>query len=359
MRPSTEWITQMKGLTMMTIIVFHWFWHHLTGVWQKAANAGAQGNHIFFILSAFGLYLSLSNKKSKFSTRAEWKVWFLKRSKKILISYYISVIIIFSAIALYGYLTHQYAETLSRMGLNTGTALSTLLLYRNFIGSHSTAINTPWWFSITILQLYLLFPVLAWILDKLGWKVLAVCAFVVNLMYIFGYAVLFKSSNNAFICFPLQWLFSFSLGLVLCDFYIKNQDSFFRGLIGWRPILMGLLLEGVGVYLATKGETGKAFNDLVFGLGIFLLIFNLIRLCSRFKLASQVNQVVGEHSLILFLLHAPFIYLLFPAQLPPGLMNGFVYFLAYVIFLVVLTWLVSNLIFNKLSIFRGVYESQR
>jgi len=352
---NTVWITQMKGAGMIYIILFHWFGLHLKGFWNMAANAGAQGNHIFFTLSAFGLYLSLSRKAPAAGFSA-WRVWLWRRAKKLLLPYYISVAIVFSSIFFYGYATGDLAETLTRMHLNISTALSTVFLYRNFIGSHTTAINTPWWFAIAAMQFYLLFPFLYAIITKRGWMTLALGAFSINVLYISLYALVFKSTNNAFKCFPLQFVFSFSLGLVLCRIYLQNKEHFFKTFTGFKAISAGLLLEGIGVFLSFQGETGKSFNDLFFGPGIFLLTFNLVKILSGSNLASKGMEKIGEYSLPLFLLHAPYIYLIFPTKLPPGFLNGFFYFSVYVAFLFLLTWAVSKLIFEKIAMLREARE---
>lgn len=351
----TVWITQMKGLAMLYIILFHWFSHYGTGVVKAAANAGAQGNHIFFTLSAFGLCLSLAQKAGAAQV-IDWRKWFKRRTSKLMVPYYISVAIIFISIVAFGYFTNSWTRTLESMRLNISTAMSTLFLYRNFIGSHSTAINTPWWFAIAILQFYMFFPFLYSLSAKLGWKKFAGGTFIINAAYIAWYAVYLKSENNAFRCFPLQFLFSFSLGLVFCRAYLSNKAAFLNRLLGVKAVISGLLLEGIGVYLTSQGIAGKGFNDLFFGLGIFLLTINFVNFATRFHLISKFLTVLGEYSLPLFLLHAPYIYLLFPARSSVGTVDAFAWFAVYALFLVALTWSTSKWIFNKIALPAGAYE---
>lgn len=344
----TRWVTWMKGLGMLYIVLFHWFDHFSTGLVKMAANLGAQGNHIFFTLSAFGLYWSLSKGKPEIFSGVDWRKWFAKRAQKLMIPYYISVVIVFSSIAAWGISTHAFEATCRLMHLNLQTALSTIFLYRNFIGSHSTAINTPWWFAITILQFYVLFPALCFLFHRKGWKWLAAGSFLVNAAYILYYAVILRSTNNAFNCFPLRFLFSFSMGLILCRFYLEDKAAFFERFTGPGAIALGLLLEGAGVALSFQGEAGKALNDLFFGFGIFLLTFNLIAFFAELKPVTNFFSAVGEYSLALFLLHTPYIALFFPRHAHTGLAQAVVYFAAYAAFLAVMAWSTTRFIFNKI-----------
>lgn len=351
----TMWITQMKGLAMLYIILFHWFGHYGTGFVKTVSNVGAQGNHIFFTLSAFGLCLSLS-QKAVVAQAVDWCKWFKRRAIKLMVPYYISVAIVFVSICAYGYFTDSWSRTLESMRLNISTAMSTLFLYRNFIGSHSTAINTPWWFAIAILQFYLVFPFLYSLSAKLDWKKFAAGTFIINAAYIAWYTVYLKSEDNAFRCFPMQFLFSFSLGLIFCHAYLSNKAAFLNRLLCVKAVSLGLLLEGIGVYLTSQGSAGKGFNDLFFGLGIFLLTINLVNFASRFHLMSKFLTVLGEYSLPLFLLHAPYIYLLFPTRSSVGTVDAFAWFAVYVLFLVALTWSTAKWIFNKITLPAGGYE---
>lgn len=335
-------------MAMIYIIAFHWFGRYWTGDLALVANAGAQGNHIFFILSAFGLTLALSRKANS-ENRQDWNQWFSYRAKKILIPYYISVILIVGFILLYGYVSGDVAGKSKRMNLNFDTVLSTVFLYRNFIGGHSTAINTPWWFAITILQFYLLFPILYGVLRKFGWKAVAISSFAINAGYIFFYAVILGSTNNAFNCFPLRFIFSFSSGIILCHFFLKDGSAFSKMLTGIKPVIAGIALEVVGIYLSLQGDVGKAFNELFFGPGVFVLTFNFLHWLSSSHFISRFVRLIGEYSLPLFLLHAPFIYILFPANLPAWDPYGLINFLLYVAFLIPLTWSVSKFIFDKID----------
>ncbi|MBN1804781.1 MAG: acyltransferase family protein [Sedimentisphaerales bacterium] len=75
-----------KGFAILSIVVFHYCQPYVSGIFSKAIMIGGTGVHLFFVLSGFGL--GLSSKVGAFS-------FYKKRFVKILIPYYVIILIIY------------------------------------------------------------------------------------------------------------------------------------------------------------------------------------------------------------------------------------------------------------------------
>jgi len=83
---NTKLMNHLKGFAMLGIMLYHWAQVFYSGVVGQVFHIGGQGVHIFFMLSAFGLYLSVMKK-----SQSNWVMWIKKRFSKMFVPYYISL----------------------------------------------------------------------------------------------------------------------------------------------------------------------------------------------------------------------------------------------------------------------------
>ena len=296
--------------------------------------------HIFFILSAFGLTLSLSRARKIY-----WRDWYFKRFVKLLIPYYISVGIILLSL----FIAHKG-------GLNLGVISATIFLYRGFVGRYVMAINPTWWFVITILEFYLIFPILLWLFRRFRFS-FVFCALVINVLFQYFYASVLKTENLVFARFFLCFIFEFSLGIYLADIFVKNKDHFWNSLTSRKAVILGLSCEAIGIYLAFNGSLGKAYNDIFNGIGFSLLVLNIDYFLARFKYYSVVMSAVGKYSLAIFLLHAPYIGIFFGNFKGTGFANALLFLVPYCLFVTALSLVFTKLILQKTPLLKNYFSS--
>jgi len=115
--------------------------------------SGGMGVHLFFVLSGFGLGLSAKIKATSF---------YKKRFIKILIPYYIVILIIYAINVI-----HPVYEDGSLYAL-----CGHLFLYKMFDKNIITSFGYHFWFLSTIIQFYIIFPLIIVIKQKQSIKLL-------------------------------------------------------------------------------------------------------------------------------------------------------------------------------------------
>ncbi len=334
---NTNWLWQLKGYAISGIVLYHWFIYYLDGGLRIAFNLGGQGVHIFIILSAFSLCISYENVNIK------WHIWYKKRLSKIVVPYYLSILVIVLSILISGMIARNIPRYLELSGLNLKTFLASVLFYRAFIDKYVMVINSPWWFIVTIIQLYLIFPLLYNGIKKHGLKALFI-TLLLTISYEVFYAVFLKSSSAVFSKFFLAFLFEYTAGIYLADIYIKNTDKFKKYTLGLKPFLFGLVMEAIGTGLAFCGNVGLAFNDIFNAAGYFLIVLNVCNWLCEFKIINRLFDWLGRYSMPIFLLHAPYIYLMFSNYKNSGLKNSLVFLPGYLVFVVIMSYLFKRVL---------------
>ncbi len=321
---NTNWIWYLKGCAILGIVLFHWFSYYLSETCVFAVNFGGQGVHVFIILSAFGIYLSYEKSHPK------WGIWCRKRFFKIILPYYSSILLVVFSILIFGVVSGNVGRYLGMSGLSIGSLVASVLLYRAFIDKYVLIINSPWWFIVTILELYLIFPLLYRCFKKYGWMII-LGSLVITVGYEVYYAVILMSDSVVYSKFFLAFLFEYTSGIILADIYINRIAVFKKITIGLVPFMFGLLMEMIGIILAFHGPKGRAFNDVFNSVGYFLILINIVNYLCKYKIITRSFYWLGRYSLSIFLVHAPYIYLIYNNYRNGGIKSSLVYLPGYLI----------------------------
>jgi len=301
-----SWLWGMRGIAIICVVLYHWFCFFSAGVCGLAVRASAQGAHTFFILSAFGLYFSLSQNKNRID-----KKWFIRRLVKVLFPYYLAVLIVCVSIVIYGILIADVPLALRQFDLNAGSFWATMLLYRSFMDQYLFTINTAWWFVITILQFYLLFPLICYVYQRLPEKVFLLAALFINLFYQYFYSVAFDLHSAVYSKLFPAYLFEYSVGIYLSDLYVRDNAKFNALTLGVWPFAIGLILRSCGMWLALNGRVGYAFNNVFTSIGFFLIAYNIYIWMSYSTSFKACCGWLGKNAFSIFLLHESFIVIIF------------------------------------------------
>ena len=169
---------------------------------------GFVGVSIFFFVS--GLCIHLSHARSK---RQEYKVFFVRRFFRIYPPYFIALCIF----------TFLFPFTMLKLNspINIAQFVSHVLMVHNLDPRSFYGINGAFWSIGVEVQLYAIYPLLLWLVRRLGWnKALFITAAiemtlrgVPNLPWWIG-------------CSPFQSWFSWSIGAKLADDYLHGRPLF-------------------------------------------------------------------------------------------------------------------------------------
>ena len=152
--------------------------------------------------------------------------------------------------------------------------------------------NATWWFMSMIIPLYLLFPLIHWLIRRYGIWFLLLC---------FSFAFTGDITRES-----LQvYLFPFALGVFLfrCDAFVKGGRTLNRtGLLRF-PILL-CALAAVAVFRQRGVVMTRETIDWLFGALLILLTFELV---ASLPILRRVLSFLGRHLFNVFLFHT-FIY---------------------------------------------------
>jgi peptidoglycan/LPS O-acetylase OafA/YrhL len=278
-----------KGFAMLSIVVFHFFSPYTTGIFSKAIMFAGAGVHVFILLSGFGLALSSVNLKLK--------SFYIKRFTKILIPYYIAVIIIF----LFNLHFNFYKEN------DLYALFGHILFYKMFDSTIVGSFGGQFWFISTIIQFYIFFPVIIFFKSKYSINQFLITSLFISAIYWLIVSLCKLNEVRIYNSFFLQYLWEFNLGIYLSDLYIKKEFKFWE----FNNLLMVIIISSLSLFLMAfislnGGEVGRSFNDvpsLISYLGFLIIFYTLVEKLNL-KLIFYFFVKLGKFSYELFLLHS-------------------------------------------------------
>lgn len=279
----SKFIDYAKGVSILTIVLYHFLCQvDLPKLISYAVNFGGAGVHLFFFVSGFGL------TKSSYSTYFN----FLKRRlNKVLIPYYITITLIF----LTNLFAHIYPHGLKEY-------LSHILLYKMFVPKYEETFGIQFWFVSTIIQFYLVFPLLLLALKSKKSHILLPLFVIISLTYSLLISISPFSTERVFNGFFLQYLWEFVLGMLIA------QKNILDRLIS-KPIYYYLVAAviniGITGLLAIKGgQTGKNFNDIFSFAAYTSVVIILYRIGDKYlPIANKYILLISAFSYSLYLTH--------------------------------------------------------
>lgn len=305
---------------------------------------GFSAVNIFLVVSGFVLALGWLKKE----TKENLLYFYWRKYKRILVPFYASLLLGVGMFFLRNFLFP------SEGGPPIFSLLDGLkMLFVPFLVYDIELLqkfNGDYWFVPLILQMYLLFPLLIFLLKKMGpWKFLLMI-FVVSIgyrLYASYYldtvpiGVYFETKNSyRLMVFALPRLFEFGFGMALGYWYAKGVDVL--AYLGRARFLLAGLILGYGGFVLRMYRPGWAFCDMLMGVGLFPVLLFAVNWISHFwKGGEKVLKKVGKVSYPIYLLHHYFLnYLFLPLLSVAGLRgNEWAFWLLIIPYSAVCIWL--------------------
>ncbi|HSZ34398.1 MAG TPA: acyltransferase family protein, partial [Puia sp.] len=157
------------------------------------------------------------------------------------------------------------------------------------------------WFISTIVQFYLIFPLIVRARQWLPGKNFLLTGLLISVAWAFVILLLNKEGERNWNSFFLMYVWEFMLGMYCAEMYLKKGIEFWNIKPGW---LIFITVAGLFLYSALAiqyGRVGRTFNDIpaLFGYAsLCILIYRLhIDLINRFILFT------AKISFSIFLIH--------------------------------------------------------
>jgi peptidoglycan/LPS O-acetylase OafA/YrhL len=327
-RPSIrlQWIDGMKGISILWIAFFHGFSFlggsrfpsplsagYLAAMHRSCAPASWLGEigcaletcavavsllgfhavAVFLVLSGFGLTYSLA--KTGEPPRG-WIGWYRSRLLRLFPMYWIAHFVYLVSPFQARYEAIDYRFVLSFFG-DRIWPLEMIFYYFN---------PALWYFGL-LLQLYLVFPLLFRLLQRIGvFPFLLVCAAAT-----FGcrYVLLCVWPVNGYWvqgAFFVPRLWEFALGMAMGLVARESAASAGRRLFSPLVLCVGAALYTLGLY-SYEALWAYTFTDALTGTGLAILLAHLARGCERVHVLGAGLATIGTYSYGLYLLHQPYV----------------------------------------------------
>ena len=287
-----------KGYAILSIVLFHVLQlAGLSPILQKMIFFGGTGVHLFFLLSGYGLGLS--------SARVEAISFYKRRASKIWLPY--ALILTISMVAAYTFNVYpdRWLQWLAGLGL-----------YQMFIESYIESYGGHFWFISTIIQFYIAYPLIKYLVDKAGGHTAKVVLGALAISVVWWLLVYFTGNSQMRIwnSFFLQFLWEFVLGLALASAYCSGLKlklgpitlrPDFWNIPLWQAIIGGGVFAVVMLAMALfLGAFGKICNDVPALLGYTGLCVVVYQVGQKFlPFVNRLFLWVGSFSFSLYLVH--------------------------------------------------------
>lgn len=251
-----EAVDFLRAASICAIVCMHLvqgFFPDLPTLAYQAVALGGTGAHVFFFCSGLGLYAShLAHPLAPGR-------FYLRRLTRVYLPY-VPVVLASACLP-------ALCIGVDRLG----AVLAHLFLYKMFLPAYAESLGLQLWFVSTIIQLYLLFPLLTWAAKRLGMRRLFALALAVSVAWWCFTAVTGLYVERVWNSFCAQFIWEFVLGMAAADCLHRGK------IFPLRPLpLAAVALTGLGLQAVLAlwgGYPWRLFNDIpaLFGFGAALL----------------------------------------------------------------------------------------
>ncbi len=325
--PRFQWLDGAKGLAILWIVYFHLFkWyvdpklpfpirphffanffarcpHPSAPLWLSCAvesvfvGVSYLGFHavaVFIVASGFGLTYSASRAGGP---EGGWFGWFRARLIRLFPMYWTAHLIYLVSPFEFRPEPIDYRFVLSMLG-DRIYPLGPIFYYA----------NAAWWYFGLILELYLAFPLLFWLLRKSGSRwFLVLCAAVTIASRAIIISLPVDSGPLLQGAFFGCRLWEFAFGMVIGLALRERPSTAERLLLGPWPLVAGIAIYTLGLYTYYVSNVVYSVTDALTGTGMFIILSNIALASERVPHASAALAKVGAYCYGLYLLHEPYV----------------------------------------------------
>lgn len=320
------WLDSMKGISILWIAFFHFFGAYQNGRFPSAlgpnyfssfiqqcaptssletigcaaqgfyvavASVGFHAVAVFLILSGFGLTFSLARTGEP---DGGWLGWYRGRLLRLFPMYWLAHIVYLLSPFISRPEPLDYRFILSFLG-NRVWPVDTIFYY----------INPAWWYFGLLLELYLVFPVLFRLLQRIGPVWFLVFCGVATLVS--RYLLLMVIGAHGYYvqgAFFGARLWEFAAGMALGWCYRRNQAAAQDWLFTGRTLFVGGVIYALGLYSYTS-MTAYIMTDALIGTGLFIILAHVAIWADLLPRFGGMLAYVGAFSYGLYLLHQPYV----------------------------------------------------
>jgi len=254
---------------------------------------GPQAVGVFILFSGFGLTYSLAKHGG---LKTSWALWYWRRLTRLFPVYWLAHLV---------FLVSPFA------------ALHDPVDYRfllSFFGDRVFPIDNmffyfvpAWWFLGLLIELYIFFPLLYKLMDRLGWvKYLLLCILLssaaryvlVDIVKANGY----YEMGGFFVC----RLWEFGAGMTMGKLMGERPDWTLGRLLSLRGFLAGVIVYTLGLYCYQPNFL-YSFSDGLTAMGLSVILIHVAYRFNRVPGLGSSLALAGVYSYGIYLFHQPYV----------------------------------------------------
>lgn len=293
-----DFVDALRGWAVLCVMTVHatmWVSADLPDRFHRFVSNGARGVQLFYVMSAFTLFLSVARRSSV--EKKPLRNFFLRRFFRIAPMFYVALT--FSLI-------HKFAVTHTFGGVTFPQLAATVLFLNGWHPHWINSIVTGQWSVAIEMMFYLALPLLAKVVRD---SVQALWLFLITLVSsvaIYSVMASWAPAENSeeWFNFIFYWLPAqtpvFALGIVLYFQWLKIETGEMNPRMGRWFLWSGLLLTAI----ATQGGYRFLPMHVVFSIAFVLFALGLAMKPNRFFVNPAI-RAIGNVSYSFYLTHAP------------------------------------------------------
>ncbi|MDR3569192.1 MAG: acyltransferase [Syntrophobacteraceae bacterium] len=320
-----EWLDSVKGMAVLWIALYHcllsygseklpWpitidslsatmrtgapgsslaeLFHGIATVIAAIIQRGPQAVGVFILFSGFGLTYSLVKRGA---SKAPWPTWYRRRLTRLFPVYWVAhlIFLVSPLTVIHNHIDYRFL--LSFLG-DRVIPVEKMFFY----------LVPAWWFMGLLIELYIFYPLLFTLLERVGWvKYLALCILVSVASRFVLNDVLRANGYYEMGAFFVCRLWEFGAGMAFGKLMAEKADWTLDRLLSWKGFLAGLLLYVLGLFFYQPNFL-YFFSDGFTSLGLSAVMVHLAYLANRLPGLAKPLAKTGAYSYGIYLLHQPY-----------------------------------------------------
>ena len=164
-----------------------------------------------------------------------------------------------------------------------------------------------WWFLGLLIELYIVFPVLFNLMQRLGWvKYLGVCVVLSSASRYLLTAVVHANGYYVMGAFFVCRLWEFAAGMALGKLMAESPGATLGGLLSWKGLLAGAILYTLGLF-AYQPNFLYSFSDGLTTMGLSVILIHAAYRFDRVPGLGKSLAMAGVYSYSIYLFHQPYV----------------------------------------------------
>ena len=265
----------------------------IEGIISAIIQRGPEGVGVFILFSGFGLTYSLVKHGG---VGISWVDWYKRRFMRLFPTYWLANLVFLVSPFVILHDPVDYRFLLSFFG-DRVYPLDKMFFY----------LVPAWWFLGLLIELYIVFPVLFKLMQRLGWaRYLGLCVILSSAARYVLFAILEANGYYVMGAFFVCRLWEFAAGMAMGKSMAESPDRTLRLLLSWKGFFIGAILYTLGLF-TYQPNFMYSFSDGLTAMGLSVILIHVAYRIDRVPGVGRSIGWAGVYSYSFYLFHQPYV----------------------------------------------------